>query len=90
MENMVVKNPVKVFTCGSIKVAVWSDAKVVSGTMVELHSIKIDKSYKDGEVWKNTNTFHMEDLPKVAALALEVYKCFRIRTSENNHPGEEK
>lgn len=72
-------NPIKVFQCGRIKAAIWADSKVIDNTVVEVHSIKIDRSYKDGEEWKHTNAFNAEDLPKVALVANEAYKYVRMR-----------
>ena len=88
MDNTATKKPIKVISCGTIKAAIWCDSRVVDNTMVDLHSIKIDKSYKDGQEWKNTNIFNVDDLPKVAALVMEVYKLLRIRTFENSVQGD--
>ena len=51
---------------------------MVNGQMVKFYSTCIDKAYKDGEQWKHTTSFATEDLPKVALLATEVYKCLRV------------
>ena len=53
-------------------------------TLVEVHSIKIDRSYKykDSDEWKHTNTFNAEDLPKVAVVAMESYKFIRVSSPE--------
>jgi len=85
MENTIKKNPIKVFQCGSVKAAIWVDSKVLNNAVVELHSIKIDKWYKDGDDWKNTNTFNTEDLHKVAVVAMEAYKFIRLQSSEQNN-----
>jgi hypothetical protein len=52
--------------------------------LTEVHSIKIDRSYKDKDFdeWKHTNSFNVEDLPKVALVADEVYKYLRMNTFE--------
>ena len=76
--------PVKRFSCGAISASVWSDTKIVGQEMVEIHSIKIDRAYKDGDEWKYTQSFSVEDLPKVAIVANEVYKYLRLRTFKNN------
>ena len=72
------------FSCGGIKAAIWLDSKVIKNEMVEVHSVKIDKSYKeqDDKEWKHTNTFNAEDLPKVALVAMEAYKFIRLRIFE--------
>ena len=82
MENEVKKKPIKVFKCGSVKAAIWSDSKVINGDVVEVHSIKIDRVYKDGDTWAYTNLLNAEDLPKVALLANEAYKYLRMRYFE--------
>ena len=74
--------PVRTFRCGAITAAVWSDSKVVDHEIVEMHSIKIDRTYKNGEEWKNTHTFSTEDLPKVALVADEAYRYLRLQCSE--------
>ena len=73
--------PIRTFRCGSISAAIWSDSKVLDHEIVEMHSIRIDKAYKDGEEWKNTHTFAAEDLPKVALVADEAYRYLRLRSS---------
>ena len=75
--------PLRTFRCGSITAAVWSDSRVVNNEIVEMHSIRIDRAYKDGDKWKNTCTFSAEDLPKVALVANEAYKFLRLRPSVN-------
>ncbi len=87
MDETVKKNPIKVFSCGSVKAAIWADSRVINNTVVEVHSVRIDRSYKDkdnGE-WKHTNTFAAEDLPKVALVAIEVYKHLRLRSFDQEH-----
>jgi hypothetical protein len=84
MEEQTNKNPIKVFRCGHVKAAIWSNSRIIDDTLTEVHSIKIDRSYKgkDSDEWKNTNTFNAEDLPKVALVAGEVYKFLRMNTFE--------
>jgi hypothetical protein len=84
MEKTMNNKPIKVFSCGGIKAAIWLGSKVVNNEMVEAHYIKIDKSYKDKDdnEWKYTNTFNVEDLPKVSIVAMEAYKFVRLRISE--------
>ena len=85
MKNAVAKKPVNVFNCGPIKAAIWADSRIVNNAMVEVHSVRIDKSFKDGEEWKHTNTFNIEDLPKVSVVAMEIYRFLRVHTSESDN-----
>lgn len=88
MEERTNKNPIKVFSCGSVKAAIWVDSKVLNNAVVEVHSIRIDRSYKDGDEWKYTTAFSTEDLPKVALLAMESYKFIRLRSPEQDRTDE--
>jgi len=76
------QKPEKKFSCGSISASIWANTKVVTGEIVKFYSVTINKAYKEGEEWKYTNSFNIEDLPKVALVATEAYKY--IRLVENN------
>ena len=73
------QKPEKKFNCGSISAGIWANTRVVNGETVKFHSVAINRAYKDGEDWKYTNSFNVEDLPKVALIANEAYKYARLR-----------
>ena len=87
-------NPKIVFRCGRIEAAIWEGQKVIDNTVVKVHTIRIDRSYKDGEEWVHTNYFFTEDLPKVSLAANEAYKFIRLKSSDqpdsNNNEIEEQ
>jgi len=74
----------KKFSCGPISASIWSKTKTVEGKKVKFNSIKINKAYKDGEDWKHTNSFNIEDLPKVALVANEAYKYIRLKSTNSD------
>ncbi len=75
--------PEKKFSCGSISASIWANTKVVNGEKVKINSVTINKAYKEGEKWKYTNSFNIEDLPKVALVATEAYKYVRLRENDS-------
>ncbi len=75
--------PEKKFSCGSISASIWANTKVVNGEKVKFYSVTINKAYKEGEDWKYTNSFNIEDLPKVALVANEAYKYIRLYSPES-------
>jgi hypothetical protein len=90
METKTNKPPNKVFHCGSVNASIWLNPILRNDKIVQVPSIKINKSYKDkksGE-WENTNNLYVEDLLKVAMVANEVYRHFRIRDWENEEAEE--
>jgi len=82
MQDEARTRPVKVFRCGAVKAAIWTNQRVIDDAVVEVPSVKIDKSYKDGDEWKRTTTFAADDLPKVITVATEAYRFLRLRSEE--------
>ncbi len=76
-------NPEKKFSCGSISASIWANTKVVTGETVKFYSVTINKAYKEDDEWKHTNSFNIEDLPKVALVANEAYKYIRLYSPES-------
>ena len=81
-------NPKQRFRCGPVTANIWSSSKSIEGEMVKLYSIKIDKVYKEKEIWKHTFSFAAEDLPKVALVAHEAYKYIRLTSTEPDEQAE--
>ena len=50
--------PVKKFRVGFVTVAVWKNE--------DFHSVTLQKSFKDGDEWKNTDSFNHADLLNTA------------------------
>ena len=75
--------PEKKFSCGSISASIWANTKVVTGETVKFYSVTINKAYKEGDERKHTNSFNIEDLPKVALVATEAYKYVRLRENDS-------
>ncbi len=83
MEDFTMTKPEKKFSCGSISASIWANTKVVSGETVKFYSVTINKTYKEDDEWKHTNSFNIEDLPKVALVATEAYKYVRLRENDS-------
>jgi len=76
--------PEKKFSCGPISASIWANTKVVTGETVKFYSVTINKAYKEGEDWKYTNSFNIEDLPKVALVATEAYTYIRLKSTDSD------
>ena len=84
--------PNKIFRCGPVSATVWLNAKEHKGEMVEIHSIRIEKSYLNKsyegddpkEKWIHTNSFFADDLPKVVMVAHEAYKYIRLQVTDKD------
>jgi len=74
----------KKFNCGPICASILANTKVVNGETVKFYSVTINKAYKEGEDWKYTDSFNIEDLPKVALVANEAYKYIRLKSTDSD------
>ena len=77
------RKPEKRFSCGPVSASIWTKTKTVEGEMVKFYSVTITKAYKEGDDWKYTNSFDIEDMPKVALVATEAYKYMRLRENDS-------
>ncbi len=59
--------PITKVDVGQIHAAIWENQGKEGKTF---NTVTLNKSYKEGEEWKNTNTLSASDLPK-AILALQ-------------------
>ena len=73
--------PEKKFSCGPISASIWANTKVVNSETIKLYSVTINK---EGEDWKYTDSFNIEDLPKVALVATEAYKYIRLKSTDSD------
>ena len=68
--------PEKKFRAGAISATVWlNKGHKATGEETEYRTISIERSYTDKEGnWQSTNSFRVNDLPKVALLAQKAYE----------------
>ena len=78
------QKPEKKFNCGPISASIWAKTKTMEGDTLKFYSVTINKAYKEDEDWKHTNSFNIEDLPKVALVANEAYKYIRLRSTNSD------
>ena len=82
---MVEKNkPIRKFRSGQIVADVWKNTKEVktdNGAIEqEYFSVSISKNYKDGDEWKTTNNYFLNDLQKLLVLVTKV--CEELGVTE--------
>jgi hypothetical protein len=78
------QKPEKKFKCGSVSASIWANTKTTHGETVKFKSATINKAFKDGDEWKYTDSFNIEDLPKVVLVATEAYKYIRLKSTDSD------
>lgn len=84
MESTKNNPPIKVFRTGSVKVAVWVRTVTRDNKEIQVHSVKISKSYKNKETgkWENTQHLFLSDLPRIAMLMMEAWRHYDVSSYE--------
>jgi len=67
------KAPVARARLGNVDGALWRNEHKVDGKQVKSLSATFQKSYKKGEEWKHTGSFGVNELPKLAVVAQELF-----------------
>lgn len=70
------------FRCGNTTATIWRNTKKINGQDVDMHSVTIEKSYKDGEEWKTTSSFSVNDLPKVRLVSDLAYEYVMMQNKD--------
>ena len=77
--------PIQAFKAGPVRAAVWTrTAKNRDGTEFTTYSVQIDKTYKQGEDYKRTNNFNVQDLPRVSLVANKAFEWICFQNGQNN------
>jgi hypothetical protein len=66
--------PEKTFNQGSCRAAVFTNEIKQNGKTAIIRNVAIQKRYKDKDGnWQNTNSFGVNDLPKLVLVATKAY-----------------
>ena len=75
--------PVKVFKCGGCEAAIFENEIEKDGKIIKAKKVTFQKRYKkDGEEWKITHSFGINDLPKLKLLSEKVYEFLVMGAEE--------
>lgn len=73
------KKPKMKVRAGQIVATVWTN-QIKKGTETfEYETVKIEKTYKDKEEWKTTNSFKLDELPKVQLVLTQILQKLQIK-----------
>lgn len=74
--------PEKKFRAGGVVATVWKNTqKNKEGKEFDVHSINVDRTYKDGDEFKQTSSMKVNDLPKLALVADQAFKYLTMKES---------
>ena len=73
MEVIRMGKPEKTFRQGSCSASVFVNGMQKNGQTIPVKSVSVQRSYKKDGSWKNTNSYGINDLPKLALVASKAY-----------------
>ena len=65
--------PEKTFRQGSCSASVFVNELNKDGRKMQMKSVVLQRSYKAGDEWKNTNSYTANDLPKLVLVATKAF-----------------
>ena len=78
--------PEKKFRAGAISATIWQNngQNNKTGQPVVYKTISLERGYKDKTgIWKSTNSFRINDLPRAALVLQEAYKYAVLKDMQN-------
>lgn len=80
---METKKPIRVFKSGGIRAVVWCNTIAQGGKDIDVHSVQINRTYKQFDEFKTTNSFNVRDLPKVELVARKAFEFLSLEVQKN-------
>lgn len=78
-----IQQPEKKFRIGGVVATVWKNIQKRDDEEYEVFNTSIIRTYKDKDGnWQTTNSFALNDLPKVVAVAQEAYKFIALKDTD--------
>lgn len=74
--------PEKKIRAGAISATIWQNTgQSKTGESVQYRTVQVERSYKDKKTnaWKNTSSFRVSDLPKLALVSQKAYEYLVLK-----------
>jgi hypothetical protein len=76
-------SPEMKFRAGSICATIWHNSVEKEGEKASFNTISLERTYKDKEGnWQTTNSFRLNDLPRLSLVAQKAYEYVVCKTAE--------
>lgn len=75
--------PVHRVNCGLVQAAVWKNVIKKDGETIDVFNVTIQKNYKDGDEWKTSGSFGLNDLPRAVVAFQKAYEYLVIKDNKD-------
>jgi len=81
------QKPVKVIRLRGVSASIFANQAKSDGRDITFHKVSLQRSYKDGDEWKQTSSFGRDDLPIVNLVLKRAWE-FVLDTEATRSKGE--
>jgi hypothetical protein len=82
--------PVQTFRLRGVSVSVFENNAKMKDRDVTFHKVAIQRSYRDGDEWKNTTSFGRDDLPVLGLLLKQAWQWVLEAEASRGKDGDEQ
>ena len=75
--------PIRTIRCGNVAASVWRNKTKKDGRTVARHSVRIQKRFRRGDDYENTDYYFPDDLPRLATVAQEAFHFITVKESND-------
>ena len=74
---------------GQCTVTTWKNIKEINGNKVEVFNATTHRSYKKDDAWENTNSYPIEQIPKLISALQRTYDNLVLKEEKEETQKEE-
>ena len=74
------QRPAESFRAGGVKATIWENSTKDGNSY---YSVTLTRSYKDGDDWKETNSYYRDDLPKVELVMRKAFEFVHMEADRH-------
>jgi len=77
-------SPETKFRAGAVSATVWKNEREINEQLRVVFNVNIERNYRDrDDNWQTTNSFNLNDLPKVALVAQKAYEYIVLKEQDS-------
>ena len=74
--------PEQKFRVGGLTATIWKNVKEYKSEKQEYFTVSFEKSYKNGEEWKKTNSLMAQDVPKAILVLQKAFEFISLNKED--------
>lgn len=81
------QRPAETIRAGGVKATIWENKTKDDNVY---YSVSLTRSYKDGDEWKESNSYYRDDLPKVELVMRKAFEWIHLEADRHHERSNDK